>query len=157
MRVAFYESDLTPPLGGFVWGHYADVRCFEVQERLFARAIVTEVAGEISAIVCVDSCVLPAEMHDIVTARIFEYTGIPAERVCLCSNHTHWGMPFGDSPELNCFADAAYRDVCYRVVADTVTLAYHRLADATAVFGSTGRRPMGYKSKDAMNFLFLLH
>lgn len=137
MRAAFYESDLTPPLGGFVWGHYNDVRCFEVQDRLYARAVVTEVAGEVSAIVCIDSCVIPAEMHDVVTARIFEYTGIPAQRVCLCSNHTHWGMPIGDSPELNCYADAAYRDVCYRVIADTVTLAYRRLADATAVFGSS--------------------
>ena len=137
MKVSFYESDLTPPLGGFVWGHYNDVRCYEVQDRLYARAIVTEVAGEVSAIVCIDSCVIPAEMHDIVTARIFEYTGIPSERVCLCSNHTHWGMPIGDSPELNCYADSAYRDVCYRVVADTVTLAYHRLAEGNAVFGST--------------------
>ena len=137
MRAAFYESDLTPPLGGFMWGHYKDVRGGDVQDRLYARAVVTEVAGEVSAIVCIDSCALPPEMHDAVTARILEYTGIPAERVCLCSNHTHWGMPIADSPELNCFADAAYRDVCYRVVADTVTLAYRRLADANAVFGST--------------------
>ncbi len=137
MKVAFYESDLTPPLGGFMWGHYEDVRGDEVQDRLYARAVVTEVAGELSAIVCIDSCSLPPDMHDAVTARIFAYTGIPAERVCLCSNHTHWGMPISDAPELNCYADAAYRDVCYRVVADTVTLAYHRLADATAVFGSS--------------------
>ncbi len=137
MKVAFYESDLTPPLGGFIWGHYNEVRGGEVQDRLYARAVVTEVAGEVSAIVCIDSCALPADMHDAVTARIFEYTGIPAERVCLCSNHTHWGMPIADAPELNCFADAAYRDVCYRVTADTVTLAYRRLADATAVFGTS--------------------
>ena len=137
MKVAFYESDLTPPLGGFLWGHYSNVRANAVQDKLYARAVVTEVAGEVSAIVCIDSCALPPDMHDAVTARIFEYTGIPAERVCLCSNHTHWGMPISDSPELNCFADATYRDVCYRVVADTVTLAYHRLADGSAVFGST--------------------
>ncbi len=137
MKVAFYESDLTPPLGGFIWGHYEDVRGDAVQDRLYARAVVTEVAGELSAIVCIDSCALPPDMHDAVTARIFAYTGIPAERVCLCSNHTHWGMPISDAPELNCYADAAYRDVCYRVVADTVTLAYRRLADATAVFGSS--------------------
>lgn len=137
MKVAFYESDLTPPLGGFIWGHYNEVRGGDVQDRLYARAVVTEVAGEVSAIVCIDSCSLPADMHDAVTARIFAYTGIPAERVCLCSNHTHWGMPISDSPELNCFADAAYRDVCYRVTADTVTLAYRRLAEATAVFGSS--------------------
>ena len=137
MKVAFYESDLTPPLGGFLWGHYSNVRATEVQDKLYARAVVTEVTGEVSAIVCIDSCALPTDMHDAVTSRIFEYTGIPAERVCLCSNHTHWGMPISDSPELNCFADAAYRDVCYRVVADTVTLAYRRLAEGSAVFGST--------------------
>ena len=53
MKVAFYESDLTPPLGGFVWGHYNDVRCTEVQDRLYARAVVTEVGGEVGAIVCI--------------------------------------------------------------------------------------------------------
>ncbi len=137
MKVAFYEADLTPPLGGFIWGHYKEVRGGDVADKLYARAMVTEVNGELSAIVCIDSCALPRDMHDAVTARIFEYTGIPAERVCLCSDHTHWGMPICDSPELNCYADAAYRDVCYRVTADAVILAYRRLADASASFGTS--------------------
>ena len=85
MRAAFYESDVTPPLGGYMWGHYREKRAAEVHERLTAKAVVVEDAGEVAAIVVIDSCAIPEAMRDIVTARIEEYTGIPAERVCLAS------------------------------------------------------------------------
>ena len=137
MRAAFYESDVTPPLGGYMWGHYREKRAEEVHERLHAKALVVEDGGEIAAIVVIDSCGIPDGMREAVTARITEYTGIPAERVCLASNHTHYGVPIHDSPEINCFADAAYRDVFYRVVADTVTLAYRRLAETEVRFGTS--------------------
>ena len=83
MKAAFYESEITPPLGGLMWGHYTDLRAYDVQDRLFVKALVVEDAGEVSAIVCVDCCSLPPEMHDVVTRRIEEYTGIKPERVCL--------------------------------------------------------------------------
>ena len=137
MRAAFYESDVTPPLGGYMWGHYREKRAVEVHERLRAKALVVEDAGELAAIVVIDSCSVPADMREAITKRIFEYTGIPADKVCLASNHTHYGVPIHDSPEIGCFADAAYRDVFYRVVADTVTLAYHRLADGEVSFGTS--------------------
>ena len=137
MRAAFYESDVTPPLGGYMWGHYREKRAAEVHERLTAKAVVVEDAGEVAAIVVIDSCAIPEAMRDTVTARIEEYTGIPAERICLASNHTHYGVPIHDSPEISCFADAAYRDVFYRVVADTVTLAYRRLEETELRFGTS--------------------
>ena len=137
MKVAFYESDVTPPLGGYMWGHYREKRAVEVHERLMAKAIVVEDGGELAAIVVIDSCSIPEDMREAVTKRITEYTGIPADRVCLASNHTHHGVPIHDSPEINCFADATYCDVFYRVVADTVTLAYHRLDDADVRFGTS--------------------
>lgn len=137
MRVAFYETEITPPLGGMMWGHYADLRADDVQDRLYTKAFVVEDEGELAAMVCFDSCVVPADMHDIVTKRIEEYTGIKPERVCLHSNHTHWGASFCDSPELNSFADVTYRDVCYRLIADAVILAYKRLDTAEASYGSS--------------------
>ena len=137
MRAAFYESDVTPPLGGYMWGHYREKRAEEVHERLHAKAIVVEDAGELAAIVVIDSCSIPENMRDAVTKRIYEYTGIPAEKVCLASNHTHYGVPIHDSPEIGCFADKAYCDVFYRIVADTVTLAYHRLEDSNVSFGTS--------------------
>ncbi len=137
MRAAFYECDITPPLGCFVWGHYKPCYCVEVHNRLYAKAVVVEDNGELAAIVVVDCCALPPEMHDAVTKRIFEYTGIPADKVCLASNHAHWGASISDSPEIGCSADAAYKDVAFRLTADAVILAYNRLKEADIKFGTS--------------------
>ena len=138
MRIGFYESDITPPIGGFLWGHYSPVYATGVQDRLYARAAVIEGEdGTCAAFVTVDTCALPPMMHDIVTKRIFEYTGIPAENVCISSNHTHWGAPVSDSPEIGCFADENYRDVFFRLTADAVTLAYRRMVPAEAKYGES--------------------
>ena len=137
MRAAFYECDITPPLGGLLWGHYHDLRAVGVADRLFARAAVIE--GEdktVAAFVTVDCCALPAGIHESVTKRIFEYTGIKPENVCISSNHTHWGAPVKDSPEIGCYADAAYLDVFLRLTADAVILAYRRLDTASAYYGT---------------------
>jgi len=135
MRAAFYECEATPPLGGFMWGHYREKLAEDVVDRLYVKAVVTEDKGEVAAIVVIDSCSIPPEMCDIVTKRIYEYTGISPDRVCITSNHTHWGEPISDSAEVRCFADKAYCDVFYRIVADCVTLAYRRLDEAEAKFG----------------------
>lgn len=137
MRAAFYECDITPPLGGFLWGHYEQMFATDVQDRLYAKAVVVENEGTVSAIVCVDSCSVPPQMHDAVTKRVTEYTGIPAENICLTSNHTHWGAPISDGMDTGCLADASYRDVCFRLTADAVILAYMRLKDATATYGTS--------------------
>ena len=45
MKAAFYECEITPPLGGYMWGHYHDVRAYDVQDRLYAKALVVEDEG----------------------------------------------------------------------------------------------------------------
>ena len=136
MRAAFYECDITPPIGDFVWGLYRDARPTDVKDRLYARAAVVEGAdGTVAAFVAVDCCALPVGIHEKVTARIFEYTGISPEHVCISSNHTHWGAPVSDSPEIDCYADKAYLNVFLRLTADAVILAYKRLDSAEAYYG----------------------
>ena len=145
MRAAFYESDITPPLGGYMWGYYSPSRIAkEVHDKLYARAVVVEDGGNIAAFVTVDTCAIPEEMHEIVTKRIEEYTGIKPESVCISSNHTHLGAPVGDNPEINAFADATYKDVFFRLCADSVILAYNRLDDATAKFAKTEVKGYSY-------------
>lgn len=129
MRAAFYESDITPPLGGYMTGYYRERRAEDVYEKLFAKALVVEDNGNIAAIVAIDACLMTDEIHDVVTKRIYEYTGIKPECVSVSATHTHKGIPITDSPAINCFADKAYVDVCYRLVADAVILAYKRLGD----------------------------
>ncbi len=138
MRAGFYECDITPPLGGLMWGSYSkDERGWDVYERLYAKAVVVENDGEIAAVVAVDTCALPPEMHDIVTKRIFEVTGITPDRVCIHSNHTHRGAPIFDDMSVGCLADKTYVDVFYRLTADAVILAYKRLCEVTVTFGKT--------------------
>ncbi len=129
MRAAFYECDVTPPIGGYLWGYYSRRIAEDVSSRLYAKAVVIEDNGSVAAIVSVDSCSLPEEMHDIVTERIYSYTGIKPENVCICATHTHKGVPIFDSNEINCFKDEPHTDVFYRLTADAVILAYKRLGE----------------------------
>lgn len=133
MRAAFYESDITPPLGCFMTGHYSKLLSEDVFEKIYAKALVVESDGEIAAIVCVDVCMLPVGIHEKVTKRVYEYTGIESNRICITCNHTHKGAPVSDSPEINCFADDAYTDVFMRLVADTIILAFKRLKDGVEI------------------------
>ena len=55
-----------------MWGHYREMYSETIHTRLYAKAVVIEDGDETAAIVVIDSCVLPPEMHDIVTKRVFE-------------------------------------------------------------------------------------
>ena len=137
MKAAFYECDVTPPLGGFQWGHFKDFTAKTVYTRLYAKACVIEDEGECAAFVVVDSCALPIELHDAVTKRVFKYTGITADKICVSANHTHSGVTAFDSPEIGCYGDRPYMDVLYRLCADAIILAYRRLDNAEARFTKT--------------------
>ena len=134
MRAGFYECDITPPLGGFMWGHYNERLAENVLDRLYAKAFVVEDKGEYAAVVVVDTCSLVDGIFEKVTERIAQYTDIPADRVCITSNHTHYGASVGRSPEVNCFPDETYLDVFLRLTADAVILAYLRLEEMEISF-----------------------
>lgn len=135
MRASFYEKDITPPLGCYLAGYYINHVAEDVLDTLHVRAAVLESGGVAAVILSIDSCELPDDLHDAVTKRIFDYTGIPAEQVLVSVNHTHKGIPITDSPELDAYADAAFKDVVYRLIADCAILAYRRLAGVEAYFG----------------------
>lgn len=134
MRAAFYECDVTPPIGGFMWGHYKNVSAQSVKDRLYVKAGVFEDNGEFAAILTMDTCALLPGIHAIITERIAQYTPIPADRVCISSNHTHSGAPICPDPSCGGKADEAYVDVFLRLCADAVILAYRSLGDADAKY-----------------------
>lgn len=136
LRAAVYESDITPPLGGYLTGHGDDRRAENVYNRLYSKALVLEQGGTEAVIISVDICEYPEEMHDLVTKRIFEYTGIAPENVCITSTHAHTGAPVTDNPNINCFGDSTYKDVFFRLVADSAILAYKRLKESKIRFGT---------------------
>jgi len=137
MRVGFYECDITPPLGGNMPGYYRPNPAQNVFERLYAKACVVEENGVYAAIVALDTCEYVDEMTKIVTDRVAEYTGIPAESVCIHVVHTHKGAPVEDCPWVGQRPDFTYRDVYYRLTADAIILAYKRMVPAVAKFGES--------------------
>lgn len=135
MKAAFYEKDITPPLGCYLAGYFINHVAEEVLDSLYVRSAVVESGGTVIAFADIDSCEFPDDMHDAVTKRVFEYTGISPNNVMLAVNHTHKGIPITDNPEIGAYADAAFKDVVYRLIADSIILAYKRLKPSVSVFG----------------------
>ncbi len=136
MKAAFYECDITPPLGEYLIGYYRPRYAEDVDSRLYAKAVVIENEGEYAAIVAVDTCHLNPEVHDIVTKRIYEYTGIEPSRVCISSNHTHTGAPVHDDLSAGYKVNQSYLEVFYKLTADAVILAYKRLQECDAEYAT---------------------
>lgn len=134
MRAAFYECDITPPLGGDMPGYYGPNPACDVFERLYAKAAVIEDGGHYAAILTIDTCEVDPSFHEAITRRVEAYTGIPPKDVCLHVTHTHKGAPTEDIPSIGQHADATYKDVMVRLAADAVTLAYKRLGTAEGYF-----------------------
>lgn len=151
MRVGFYESDITPPLGGFIPGYYSKMFAEDVYDRLYAKAVVIENDEELAAILSLDICEMEADMHEFITKRIEEYTGISADKVCITATHTHSGAPISNDLPIGCFADSAYKDVFYRIAADTVILAFKRLCDAECRFGTALVENVSYNRTTVRN------
>ncbi len=135
MRAGFYECEVTPPLGGHMPGYYRPNPATDVVDRLYAKALVVEEGGRYAAVVALDTCEYVNELDSITLPRITAMTDIPPESICIHITHTHKGAPIQDDPNVGQFADAAYRDVCCRLCADAVILAYRRLESVTVKFG----------------------
>src|SRR5207249_9868945 len=73
-----------------------------VAQHLWAKALAIGSDGERPAIlITVDNCGLPANVRDEVVARLKKDRRIAAERVAICSSHTHTGpMLKGFAPNI---------------------------------------------------------
>ncbi len=136
MKIGLYEADVTPPLGRFLPGYNSRRYGKDVFDHLYTKAAVFEEDGNVGAILVLDACTMTNEIADKIKSRIFEFTGIKPENVCVSCNHTHYGAPIAGSPFLGEPRDESYTDVFLRVAADAVTLAYNRREEATLSFGT---------------------
>ncbi len=136
MKAAFYESDITPPLGAYMAGEHYPIFAHDIHDKIFAKSLVIEQDGEYAVIIAVDVCEFPNGLYEKATERIEAYTGIKPERVSITATHAHCGAPVTDSEYIGCYSDKIYTDIFNRLVADSAILAYKRLADASASFSA---------------------
>lgn len=133
MRCAFYEKEITPPLGSSMPGYFEVRLAEDVDDRLYAKAVVLENDDNITAILAIDACYILAEMCDKIVERVSQATGIDGKNIMICANHTHYAGPI-------CLLeyqlpDKAYMEMLVKLAADCIILAYKRLDKTSVKYG----------------------
>ncbi len=136
MRCGFYEREITPPLGCDMPGYYIPRPANAVEDKLYAKAAVfaddSNDPRKMTALLVVDMISVSNSMRTAIVERASAATGIPEDQIALIATHSHYSLPAGDygSPR-----DDAYMKVFHRLAADTVTLAWQRLAPCSLRYG----------------------
>ncbi|MDP4132556.1 MAG: neutral/alkaline non-lysosomal ceramidase N-terminal domain-containing protein [Bacillota bacterium] len=138
IKTAFYEKEITPPLGCAIPGYFNLRQGSDVKDRLYAKAVVVDNGSNIIAIAAADGCIVEAKIRDRVADRVFKYTKINPENIMLAYTHTHTGIPMSETSGDLDADDCAkgYIDVLVRLIADCITLAYYRLKESNITFGT---------------------
>src|SRR5262249_7151130 len=82
---------ITPPLGVPMAGYYSERRATTVHDDLFARALVLENQGTMTALVALDLGSTSRPFVEAARREIETSTGIPAAHVMISATHTHTG------------------------------------------------------------------
>ena len=135
LRAGAFAQDVTPtafPIS--VNGNMADKKATSAHDPLHARCLVLDDGKTKIALVVVDSCMIPREIHDAAKARAEKKTGIPASNILISATHTHTAPTltgvFQSDP------DEAYIKFLTAKIAEGIEKAHARLAPAKAGWGS---------------------
>jgi len=134
MYCAFYEKDITPPLGCIIPGYFNARIATDVKDNLYVKSIAVKSDKEVILIIAIDSCFISDEMNRNIIKRIKKLTGIISNNVIITATHTHTGGPI-DNWGKNIKEDRKYVDMLCRLSADCAVLALKRLQPATVKFG----------------------
>ena len=136
-KCAFYEKEITPPLGCHIPGYFNIRQGSDVKDRLMARASVISDGKETVALIAIDACGLVYEIREIIANRVSEFTGIKPENVLVAATHSHTAIPmYGfDRDEKVAEHQKGYFDIMPKLVADCAILAYKRLEEGEISYG----------------------
>ena len=132
MRCAFYEADITGPIGSSIPGYFVDRFTTGIKDRLFAKAFAASDGDTTFAMLELDCCELLDCYKDEILDRVCKANSIARENVSVSVTHTHYGIPSGGlTGEI---ADEDFMKVCVKLCADCVTMALTKMQDADAYF-----------------------
>jgi len=136
IRAGSAKVNITPPVGVWLSGYGArDKPSDDIQDDLYARALVVDDGTNTVALVAVDLLWVPLHMTRDVRDLVRAKTGIPNRNVMICASHTHFGpkiyceTKLGPDVEDNS-VDDAYVQTLTKKIADAVFLAHEDLRAA---------------------------
>lgn len=134
LKAGSATSNITPPLGTAIPGGFRPRYAQNVDDELFAKALVIENDATRIALVTCDLIAVTQKMADLAKQRIADRCDIPPEHVMVNATHTHTAVAVANL--LGVDEDNSYTDWVPLKVADAVELAVLRLVSARVGFAS---------------------
>ena len=134
LKAGSASANITPPLGTRIPGGFRPRYAENVDDELFAKAVVIDNGTTRIAIVTCDLIAIPEKIADAAKARIAERCDIPAAHVMVNATHTHTAVAIADL--LGVDEDPSYTEWVPLKIADAVELAVWRLKPARVGFAS---------------------
>ncbi|MCH8296266.1 hypothetical protein IH992_34740 [Candidatus Poribacteria bacterium] len=127
-------SNITPPLGTAIPGGFRPQYAQDIDDELFAKALVIDNGETRIAMVTCDLIAVTQKIVDCTKARIATRCDIPPEHVMVNATHTHSAVAVANL--LGVDEDTDYTDWVPLKIADAVELAVLRLRPARIGFAS---------------------
>ena len=134
LKAGSASTNITPPLGTRIPGGFRPRYAENVDDELFAKAVVIDNGTTRIAIVTCDLIAIPEKVVDAAKARIADRCDIPPAHVMINATHTHTAVAIADL--LGVDEDTEYTEWVPLKIADAVELAVWRRKPARIGFAS---------------------
>ena len=134
LKAGSATANITPPLGTRIPGGFRPRYAENVDDELFAKAVVIDNGTTRIAIVTCDLIAIPEKVADAAKARIADRCDIPPAHVMINATHTHTAVAIADL--LGVDEDTEYTEWVSLKIADAVELAVWRRKPARVGFAS---------------------
>lgn len=130
------KVNITPPVGVWLSGYGArDKPSDDIQDDLYARALVVSDGSNTIALVAVDLLWVPLHMTRQVRSIVASKTGIPEQNMMICASHTHFGPKIYRETKLgpdvqDNSVDDAYVQTLTKKIADAIFLGHKSMQAA---------------------------
>ena len=145
LKAGSATANITPPLGTAIPGGFRARYAENVDDELFAKAIVLDNGETRIAMVTCDLIAVTEQMVDCAKQRIADRCGIPPDRVMVNATHTHTAVAIANllgTPE-----DTDYTEWVPLKIADAVELAVWRLTPARVGFASVNEERITFNRR----------
>lgn len=144
-KIGFYESDITPPLFGNMSGYFWMRSAEDIEDRLYAKAVVIQSDTTKVAMLTIDIGAVSNDICEKILKRISEHSDITPECISINCTHTHTGGLYRgpDAPEG--FYDVHYLREMTMKSADAVIAANRRLVEGNIGYGEGAVYDIAYK------------
>ncbi len=145
LKAGSASANITPPLATRIPGGFRPRYAENVDDELFAKAVVIDNGTTCIAIVTCDLIAIPEKIADAAKARIADRCDIPAAHIMVNATHTHTAVAIADL--LGVDEDPGYTEWAPLKIADAVELAVWRLKPARVGFASVNEERITFNRR----------